>query len=59
MSPHHGNDTKGAEVVAPVVYFDEAARVEGVKGGMVVEKVAVVSFGVAVTGSKMLVDNVK
>ena len=32
-SPDHGDDAVGAEVVAAVVYFDEAARVEVSKAG--------------------------
>ena len=34
---HHRDDAIGAEVVATVVYFDEAAGVESVEGGLVAE----------------------
>ena len=56
---HHRDDAVGAEVVAAVLYFDEAAGVEGVEGGAVAEQVAVVAFGVAVAVAEMLVDDVK
>lgn len=56
---HHRDDAVGAEVVAAVVYFDEAARVEGVEGGAVAEQVAVVALGVAVAVAEMLVDDVE
>ncbi len=56
---HHRDDAVGAEVVAAVVDFDEAARVEGVEGGAVAEQVAVVAFGVALAVAEMLVDDVK
>ena len=56
---HHRDDAVGAEVVAAVVYFDEAARVESVEGGSVAEQVAVVAFGVAVAVAEMLVDDVE
>ena len=58
-SSHHRDDAVGAEVVAAVVYLDEAAGVEGVEGGLVAEQVAVVAFGVAVTGLEMLVNDVE
>ena len=58
-SAHHRDDAIGAEVVAAVVYLDEAARVEGVEGGAVAEQVAVVAFGVAVAVAEMFVDDVE
>ena len=58
-SAHHRDDAIGAEVVATVVYFDEAARVESVEGGLVAEQVAVVAFGVAVAVAEMFVDDVE
>ena len=56
---HHRDDAIGAEIVAPVVYLDEAARVESVEGGLVAEQVAVVALGVAVAVAEMLVDDVE
>ena len=56
---YHRDDAIGAEVVAAVMDFDEAAGVEGVEGGLVAEQVAVVAFGVAVTCAEMLVDDVE
>ena len=58
-SPDHGDDAVGAEVVAAVMDFDEAAGVEGVEGGVVAEQVAVVAFGVAVTRAEVFVDDVE
>ena len=56
---HHRDDAIGTEIVAAVVYFDEAAGVESVESGSVAEEVAVVAFGVAVAVSEMLVDDVE
>ena len=56
---HHRDDAVGAEVVAAVVYLDEAAGVEGVEGRLVTEQVTVVAIGVAVPVFEMIVDDVK
>ena len=58
-STHHGDDTIGAEVVAAIVNFDEAAGMEGVEGRLVAEQVAVVALGVAVPCAEMLVDDIE
>ena len=58
-SAHHRDDAVGAEVVAPVVYLDEATGVEGVEGGSVAEEVAVVAFRVAMPVAEMFVDDVE
>ena len=58
-SSHHWDDAVGAEVVAAVVDFDEAAGVEGVEGGLVAEQVAVVTLWVAVTRAEMLVNDIE
>ena len=56
---HHRNDAIGAEVVATVVYLDEATGVEGVEGRLVAEEVAVVTLWVAVTRAEMLVNDIE
>ena len=58
-SSHHGDDAVGAEVVASVVDFDEAARMEGVESGLVTEQVTVITFRVAMARLEMLVDDIE